>query len=334
MLRSGSKQVTAVLYALFAGSVTRLTALYVSGRMKLTSRLSGAADSCTLLDLPPHLLYLVTKRLDVKSQRRLFLSCAQLYQRWRLIIPKDDQVWQLVQHGTQLLVEHAGACDILSRVFIHPATSRGVTVRLKATVCYDPLKPTFLYSQSEPVMLDAPPRPRVVSQEGLWHRLSGKPSVANSSLKVQSEPTADWTSLKSLAKQLYKLLQCNEGFLVLCSKSFGTLEDFGIKGTAKQRGDRDCVLIITHVSMLWSIDKVALIVSRPKIDFDRMPTQITKVRAHLWTLGTPERVWSNDFWDTQDLSYYNTKCPIKTTFVYSGNVVPHAALRPRRHSEV
>lgn len=323
-----------MLHVLYTGRVTRPKALYVSGTIQLTSRISGAADSRTLLDLPPHLLYLVTKRLDVKSQRRLFLSCPHLYQRWRLIIPKDDYVWQLIHLGTQLLVEHAGSCDILSRVLIHPATSHGVTVRVKATVCYDHLKPTFLYSQSEPVMPDARPHPRVVSQEGLWHRLSGKPSVANSSLKVQSESTADWTSLKTLAKQLYKLLQSNEGFLVLCSKSFGTLDDFGIERVAKRRGDRDCVLMITHVSMLWSIDKMALIVPRPTLDFDRMPTQITKVRAHLWTSGTPERVWSDDFWDTQDLSYYNTQCPIKTTFAYSGNVVPHVALRPTRNSEV
>lgn len=199
----------------------------------------------------------------------------------------------------QLLVEHAGVCDILSRVFIHPATSRGVTVRVKTTVCYDPLKPTFLYSQSEPVMPDARPRPRVVSQEGLWHRLSGKPSVASSRLKVQSEATADWTSLKTLAKQLYKLLQSNEGFLVLCSKSFGTLDDLGIERVPKQQGDGAIVLMITHVSMLWSIDGMASIVSRPKFDFDHMPTQTTKVRAHIWTLGTPEHVWSDDFWDTQ-----------------------------------
>lgn len=252
----------------------------------------------------------------------MFLSYAQLYQRWRLTIPKVDCVWQLVHLGMQLLAEHAakGVYDIVSGISIHPTTYRVVTVRVKATVCCDPMNPTFLYCQSEPVMQDTRPRPRVVSQEELWHRLSGKPSVASASIMIQSEKTADWTSLKDLAKQLYKLLQSNAGFLVFYSKDFGTLEDFGIERVAGQRGDRDSVLMVTHMVSQWSIDHIDCAISPPTVDFDHMPTQITKIRAHIWTSATPEQVWLDDLQHTSALSYFNPNCSLKSSFAYNGNV--------------
>ena len=294
----------------------------MSRSVKLISRYSRVAEPFTLLKLPTHLVYHITERLDVRSQRNLFLSCAQLYQRWRLAIPRDECVWQLVHLGMQLLAEHAakGAYDIVSGIAIHPVTYRGVTIRVKATVCCDPMNPRFLYCQSEPVMQNTRPRPRIVNQEEMWHRLSGKPSVASASMKIQSGKTADWTCLKDLAKQLYQLLQSNSGFLVFYSKHFGSLGDFGIERVAGRRGNRNCVLMVRRVASMWNIDNKDCIVSPPTINFDHMPTQITKICAHIWTSATPQQVWFDDFRDTDALSYFNPNCPLKTAFAYGGNV--------------
>ncbi len=57
-----------------------------------------------LLDLPLPLLLEVTKRLDVSSQRSLFLASSQLYSKWHLQIPEDDLEWHFLSWGLDTLV--------------------------------------------------------------------------------------------------------------------------------------------------------------------------------------------------------------------------------------
>ena len=76
------------------------------------STLACSARACTFIDLPLHLMYMITWSLDLRSQRNLFLCNSQLYSKWQLHVP-DHTEWQLIDLSVNLVetATFGGLCD-------------------------------------------------------------------------------------------------------------------------------------------------------------------------------------------------------------------------------
>lgn len=196
-----------------------------------------------------------------------------------------------------------GSHILNGNVSIHVSV-RSYKLRLKATPCHDSSHRRFQYCCSEADRSWHKTRAKVVGQDELWHRLTGCPTDSRASIEIHSAHPADWTTLRDLAEQLFTLLKSSQGFLVFYSQMFGH------QNIIQQN---DGALMVRHAGLHWCIDNEICSVC-PRLDFDHMPTEITRLRAHLWTEGTPESVWYGN------ACTFNKACSWKAAFAYDGNV--------------
>ena len=81
--------------------------------LTLRLNLTWTTATCALDDLPSHLIYEITRSLDFKSQRNLFMCSSQFYSKWQLHIP-DHEDWQSLDRSINLLAK--GLCDPNSHI--------------------------------------------------------------------------------------------------------------------------------------------------------------------------------------------------------------------------
>lgn len=181
---------------------------------------------------------------------------------------------------------------------------RSYKLTLKATSCCESSHPSFLYCCSEADRSWRKTSSRIVGQDELWHRLTGCPTDSRASIDIYSADRTDWATLRDLGELLFTLLKSSQGFLVLYRKMSGIHSPL-------QRIDG--ALMVKHVGSHWCIDH-AICSACPKLNFDHMPTEVTRIEAHLWSQGTPEDVWCDNAY------MFNEDCSWKAAFAYDGNV--------------
>ena len=204
---------------------------------------------------------MITRSLDLKSQRNLFLCSSQLYSKWHLHVP-DHRDWQFVKRSISLLEN---------------ATSQGLCLegtRSYLCIVFKAQKHWIITSQKHKQSVRFSLRRTFddtagwagMTKDQLWHRLTGAPELAFAKMTCCSRPNPTSDQLKSLAQQTFDLLCTTKG-----------LQKIYIQGHK---------LLIWHAADLatmpyWEIDGVRCIADPPTIRFDDMPEGVTGVQAHL-----------------------------------------------------
>ena len=151
------------------------------------------AGECSIQDLPVHTIHEVTKRLDLYSQRNLFLCSPHFYRMWQLHIAKDDKTWHDM-HDCINLIEtslQAGACD---KALL---TIYGLSRAPAAIIVFHPssTKSTFMISSVQTKSTE-------MTKDQFWHHLIGLPNLRDVNLQLISKMGARHDGLKAFAKQI------------------------------------------------------------------------------------------------------------------------------------
>ena len=266
-----------------------------------------------LQDLPAHILHQILGSLDLTSQRSLFLCSAQLYSKWQLRIPDDPQ-WRFIAHSVSLLTTAVSedCCHNYdsSYITLQPRGQDSWSIRCKQhnqSVRFDLRSGNAVSSGNNCKWLD-------MTEDQLWHRLSGSSVVSSASLFCSSEPVATHVQLKAFAQQLFQMLCTTKGVLRLFMADVKDLSDNN-KESYK-------ALKIWHAhprkSELWEIDGEACILVPPQIDFGNMPTQVTQVQGVFVSQGQLEQ--SSKALDIGPVEHFCLESEVIHDFAYKGNV--------------
>lgn len=243
------------------------------------------AGTCPLQELPLHLLYKISRQLDLNSQRDLFMCSSQLYSRWQVHIP-DHHQWQFVRQGLDVLDKAANDS--------HQSTRGQIKLHFEARPpCFigcvrSGVSSTFrLYSPSQNTKSTL--EWSNMTQDKLWHRLTGSPDLAfaNFLCEVESpghEPKSD--QLKVVAKQCFNFLCTSKGFLTFCMEGLRE-SDSEEQEDDEGQGTTCHALNVCHGREHWEIDGETCTVNPPKLDFDNMPVEVTRIQAQFVSQGRP-----------------------------------------------
>ena len=270
-------------------------------------------------DLPLHLVYKITRTLDLRSQRNLFLCSSQLYSKWQLHVP-DDMQWQFVKHCVNLLGKAAaeGLCN---------ASDSSISLNFGATLCWyitcqdQQHSAQFNLKQVMPMVSDTTDGPfwSGMTKDQLWHRLTGAPNLASAEFSGNSNPELLPRSdgMKAFAQQTFEMLCTTKGLLLMYMK--------GLEDSSEETEEGCHTLYIAHAAdprdpsknvLHWEVDGEDCIVDPPKIIFDDMPEEVSAIRAHCYS-HKPNLYQSTDI---QGLAYFNLESQVIHDFVYKGNV--------------
>ncbi|KAL3131446.1 hypothetical protein ABBQ38_007756 [Trebouxia sp. C0009 RCD-2024] len=271
-----------------------------------------------LHDLPLHLMYKITRALDLKSQRNLFLCSSQLYSRWQLQVPDHDG-WQFVDRSIKLLeaATFGTLCETTSHILLSVDThiSRTSGASQWAITCTNiqqsprfslSLKPCYGSGSSDQ---DTPDQVWFgMTKEQLWHRLTGAPDLVLANMVCDSHadlvPASD--QMKLFARQTFDLLCTCHGLLTIAMN--------GLEDSPTEHGCH--YLRIWHAnhrprSIAWEIDNETCIVDPPHIKFDDMPEEVTAIAARLNSHTT--HIADNS-------AYFYPDSQVIHDFAYQGNV--------------
>ena len=139
---------------------------------------------CVLYSLPLHLIHEITRSLDLRSQRNLFMCSSQLYSKWQLQVP-DHTDWQVVERSINLLDE--GLCQLNSYIRISFAPDKpenpwfqvtcqrqDQSMLFSITECYSANR--MRHGTSEVIWSG-------MTKDQLWHRLASAPDVHSASME-------------------------------------------------------------------------------------------------------------------------------------------------------
>lgn len=295
--------------------------------------------ACALHDLPMHLLYRITRDLDLRSQRNLFLCSSQLYSRWQLQVP-DHKGWQFVERGIKLLEAATldKLCDYISHILLSvdshnsglpgptewaiTCTNKGQTPMF--TLGCVPQFCLIPADVSSSQLDTAGQEWSGMTQEQLWHRLTGAPNLLLANVTCHShtdlEPASD--ELKLFARQTFDLLCTSYGLLTI---SMSDLED------SPEDTDDDChFLSVWHSadrqgSPVWEIDGARCIVDPPNMRFNEMPKEVTAIQALLR---------SHPDFDVAGPCHFCPDRQVIHDFAYQGNVDIDAWIIMQREAAV
>lgn len=279
------------------------------------------AGACAVHDLPSHLLYTITRGLDLRSQRNLFLCSSHLYRRWQLQVP-EHKGWQLVERSIKLLEAATidKLCDKTSYILLTVHTTRprssGITYSAIRCKCKEQ-KPLFSLN-SLPQFSSAPMSDRDtagkewsgMTKDQLWHRLAGAPDLVLAKMTCRSHPKHLPASdqLKLFARQTFDLLCSSQGLLTIFMN--------GLEDSPEETEDGCHFLSVWHStdcqgSSVWEIDGESCIVDPPNVRFDVMPEKVTAIKAYVCSQPEP---------DIKPLSFFYPDSQVIHDFAYQGNV--------------
>ena len=273
-------------------------------------------------DLPLHVVYKITRSLDLRSQRNLFLCSSQFYSKWQLHVP-DDVSWQFAKQCVNLM-EKASADGLLD-------FNSSISLDFGASLCWyitcqhQQQSIYFNLKQAAPINSDSTPTWSAMTKSQLWHRLTGAPDLASAEFSCNSHPELLPSSdgLKAFAQQSFDLLCMTKGLLLMFMKG---LEESSKELARKTTVEEGChILHIAHAAdpkdpaeslLVWEIDNEKCIVNPPNIVFEDMPEEITAIRAHFYS----QHPNLNQVPDIQGLPYFNLESQVIQDFAYKGNV--------------
>lgn len=269
-----------------------------------------------LHDLPLHLLYRITRALDLKSQRNLFLCSSQLYSRWQLHVP-DHSGWQFVERSVELLeaATFGALCDSTSHILLSAcgAPQWAITCNNKQQ---SPLFSLSLVPCHRSGSSDQDIPDQVwsgMTKDQLWHRLAGAPDLVSADMYCYSHPELVPASdqMKLFARQTFDLLRTCQGLLTVIMN--------GLEGSPEETNEGCHSLQIAHATdpsglAVWAIDNETCIVDPPNIKFDDMPEEVTAILACLYDHG------AHVVHVAQDNANFYPDSQVIHDFAYQGNV--------------
>lgn len=269
-------------------------------------------------DLPLHVVYKITRSLDLRSQRNLFLCSSQLYSKWQLHVP-DDALWQFVRKCINLLKKASadGLCAASSTISLNFSPSPFWYI----TCQHQQQSMQFNLTQSFSINTDTTDGPHRsgMTKNQLWHRLTGAPDLASAEFSCfsHSKLLPRSNGLKAFAQQTFDLLCMNKGLLLMFMKGLEESSEDMEEGChnlhiAHAADPKDPAKTLLH----WEIDGEECIVEPPKIVFDDMPEEVTATGAHFYS-HTPNL---RQLTDIQGLTYFNLESQVIHDFAYQGNV--------------
>lgn len=215
---------------------------------------AGPAVKCHLYELPSTLVYEVTKKLDVSSQRSLFLSSLQLYKLWHLQISEEDHEWHFLSWSLDTLAQSSSqtCCDMwVDRTFIE-ANFQAIKINCcpdqqhnkfaTSLTSYNRVPDAFIGSLMKPMHFHQ----GLLTKEQVLKRCISSPGLVGSTLALTSKDTANQQELRALAHRVFSLLHEQKG-----------LVGFDFAGQN---------LLVTHLQDGWKIDLKPCSVSPPVID--------------------------------------------------------------------
>ena len=243
---------------------------------------AGPASLCTI---PRDLLLRVTQHLSPLDQRNVFLTCPQLYSNWKIQLRDSDHKLQLLTLGLQYL-ENIKKCPP-----VHTGSSsssdQGAELqcfspddkRMEGIKAGTPSSQHFKF-RSRQLTFD--------TYEGSWpnhwhaqtscqilHRLTASPDLTFVRLKLSSTSITNQTRLQELARTWFSSLVSNKGFLRLQMT-------VSAAGYVMKQDE----LKVVHWNSQWTIDGVPCRTAPPILDFDNMPSSVSKVEAQLYSANS------------------------------------------------
>ena len=268
-----------------------------------------------LQDIPDYILYQILGNLDLKSQRSVFLSSAQLYGKWQLQIPKDPQ-WQFIANSVSFLAKAVSQgfchccfsdCLLLKPTDRSPNSWSIICKQQDQGVRFDLWKFEAASSGNSCEWTD-------MTEDQLWHRLSGSPAFASALLQTSSERGATSHQLTAFAQQLFQMLHTHKGILRIYVADLKQLPE-GMQESYK-------ALKVWHAhptnSEWWEIDGERCIVSPPNLDFENMPAQVTAVQAVYFSQAPSEQPWVGLDFGPEAVFFPGIQ--VIHDFAYNGNV--------------
>ena len=153
-----------------------------------------------------------------------------------------------------------------------------------------------------------------MTEDQLWHRLTGSPDVVSASLIWFSEPAANYDQLKAFAEQLFEMLCTTKGVMRLfMDKLDDSSEDF-------EQGYEALEIRHAHPenSELWEIDGEKCIAIPPHIEIENMPTQVTRVQGVFVSQCQLDK--STKALNIGPMPYFCPDSEVIHDFAYKGNV--------------
>lgn len=162
-----------------------------------------------------HLLYQVTRHLDLYSQRNLFLCSTQLYNKWHLHIATDNTVWRYIQSCIDIIAANisSGICSSASLCLtLKELSGREQNRRFDAALKFCPSgRPSTMMIACWPPSLQLQGIGRLypdlqwteMTKDQFWHRLAALPArVAHALFEIASANKAGCDDLKAQGQQL------------------------------------------------------------------------------------------------------------------------------------
>lgn len=272
----------------------------------------------SLLDLPSPLVYEITKLLDVRSQRSLFMTHSQLYAMWHVRSPVHDPEWR---HFSWCLdqLEQASTVEGYDSLL---CCAQAFFQSLKVQIFYSKVVQGFrLVAIFHPTLRECRKGSKTHSlavtcktQDDVFNKIITAEELDYGELVLVSKLNLELQQYQVMAKDMFdKLLLVTQGRMTLhLSKP--------LLNTSAQNNDfpkRDPGMLVVHDQYtFWTIDRERCFVSTPTLNFDKLPEDVTKVTANY--LNHKNAAWSADAEHVQ--VHFDLNSIPKKDFAYNGNV--------------